>query len=197
MTLADGIAVKYPGRITGPLVERWVDEIVTVDEDSIADAMRAADGSGQVVRRRSRCGRRRSTDVRRGHSRRDRERPCVVISGGNVDLGVVPSLIRRHENQAGRRLAIAARIADRPGGLARLLSVFADGGADLIEVEHIREGLTCTFARVASTPRSRCAAPITPSACSIRLGSPATTSPRAGSDRLTGSSTYWSVGWQP
>jgi threonine dehydratase len=38
-TLADGIAVKRPGVVTGPLVERWVDEIVTVDEDSIADAM--------------------------------------------------------------------------------------------------------------------------------------------------------------
>ena len=65
----------------------------------------------------------------------------MVISGGNVDLGVVPSLIRRHEHQAGRRLSVAARIDDRPGGLAMLLSVFADGGADLIEVEHIREGL--------------------------------------------------------
>ena len=39
LTLADGIAVKYPGEITGPLVERWVDEVVTVDEDAIADAM--------------------------------------------------------------------------------------------------------------------------------------------------------------
>ena len=58
-----------------------------------------------------------------------------------VDLGVVPSLIRRHENLAGRRLSVVARLDARPGGLATLLSVFADGGADLIEVEHIREGL--------------------------------------------------------
>ena len=66
---------------------------------------------------------------------------CVVVSGGNVDLGLVPGLIRRRENQAGRRLSIFARIGDRPGALAQLLSVFADGGADLIEVEHLREGL--------------------------------------------------------
>ena len=39
VTLADGIAVKRPGVITRPLVERWVDEVVTVDEDAIADAM--------------------------------------------------------------------------------------------------------------------------------------------------------------
>ena len=139
-TLADGIAVKYPGEVTGPLVERWVDDIVTVDEDSIADAMvllmeRAklySEGAGAVgvaallsgVVQPSNPG-----------------TTCVVISGGNVDLGVVPSLIRRHENLAGRRLVITARIDDRPGSLSKLLGVFADGGADLIEVEHIREGL--------------------------------------------------------
>jgi threonine dehydratase len=66
---------------------------------------------------------------------------CVVVSGGNVDLGVVPGLIRRHENAMGRRLSIVARIDDRPGSLSKLLAEFADGGADLIEVEHIREGL--------------------------------------------------------
>lgn len=139
-TLADGIAVKRPGVVTGPLVERWVDDIVTVDEDSIADAMvllmdRAklyVEGAGAVgvaallagVTRPSESG-----------------TTCVVLSGGNVDLGVVPSLIRRHESLAGRRLVIDARIDDRPGSLAKLLEVFADGGADLIEVEHIREGL--------------------------------------------------------
>ncbi len=140
LTLADGIAVKYPGRVTEPLVKRWVDEIVTVDEDSIADAMvllmdRAklyVEGAGAVGVAALLSGV--VTPAEAGTT-------CVVISGGNVDLGVVPSLIRRHENQAGRRLSIAARIDDRPGGLATLLSVFADGGADLIEVEHIREGL--------------------------------------------------------
>jgi len=140
LTLADGIAVKYPGRVTEPLVQRWVDEIVTVDEDSIADAMvllmdRAklyVEGAGAVGAAALLSG---------VVSPAETGTTCVVISGGNVDLGVVPSLIRRHENQAGRRLSIAARIDDRPGGLATLLSVFADGGANLIEVEHIREGL--------------------------------------------------------
>ncbi len=140
LTLADGIAVKYPGRITGPLVEHWVDEIVTVDEDSIADAMvllmdRAklyAEGAGAVGVAALLSGAVHPSET---------GTTCVVVSGGNVDLGVVPSLIRRHENQAGRRLSVIARIDDRPGGLATLLTVFADGGADLIEVEHIREGL--------------------------------------------------------
>jgi threonine dehydratase len=53
----------------------------------------------------------------------------------------VPWLIRRHENAAGRRLSVYATIDDRPGGLARLLTAFAEQGANLIEVEHMREGV--------------------------------------------------------
>jgi len=140
LTLADGIAVKYPGEITAPLVERWVDEVVTVDEDAIADAMvllmdRAklyVEGAGAVGV---------SALLSGAVIPSSEGSTCVVLSGGNVDLGVVPSLIRRHENTAGRRLSVVARIDDRPGSLAHLLTVFADGGADLIEVRHIREGL--------------------------------------------------------
>lgn len=140
LTLADGIAVKYPGEVTGPLVEHWIDEVVTVNEDAIAGAMvllmdRAklyVEGAGAVGVSALMSGA--VTPSTRGST-------CVVLSGGNVDLGVVPSLIRRHENSAGRRLSIVSRIDDRPGRLAELLSVFADGGADLIEVQHVREGL--------------------------------------------------------
>ena len=140
LTLADGIAVKHPGAITRPLVERWVDEIVAVDEDTIADAMvllmerakLSVEGAGAVgvAALMSRV----ATPASRGTT-------CVVLSGGNVDLGVVPGLIRRHETQAGRRLTVFVKIDDRPGGLARLLSIFAEVGANLLEVQHVREGL--------------------------------------------------------
>jgi threonine dehydratase len=139
-TLADGIAVKSPGRITGPLIERWLDGVVVVEEDSIADAMvllmeRAklyVEGAGAVGVAALLSGA--ITPATAGST-------CVVLSGGNVDLGVVPGLIRRHEHQAGRRLGVFARIDDRPGSLARFLTAFADAGANLIEVEHAREGL--------------------------------------------------------
>ncbi len=139
-TLADGIAVKSPGVITRPLIEHWVDEIVTVDEDSIADAMvllmeRAklyVEGAGAVGVAALLAGR--VTPAPSGTT-------CAVLSGGNVDLGIVPGLIRRHENAAGRRLTVFATIDDRPGGLAQLLTAFAGAGANLIEVEHVREML--------------------------------------------------------
>jgi len=140
LTLADGIAVKYPGEITGPLVRSWVDDIVAVDEGAIADAMVLLMGRAKLYAEGA--GAAGVAALLSGAVVPDNNGvTCVVISGGNVDLGVVPGLIRRHENQAGRRLAIFARIDDRPGGLAKLLTVFADGGADLIEVEHVREGL--------------------------------------------------------
>jgi threonine dehydratase len=140
LTLADGIAVKYPGVVTAPLISEWVDEIVTVDEDMIADAMVLlmekaklyVEGAGAVGA---------AALIGQRFVVPEGARICVVLSGGNVDLGVVPGLIRRRENQAGRRLAIFARIDDRPGGLAQLLTVFANGGANLIEVEHQREGI--------------------------------------------------------
>lgn len=139
-TLADGIAVKVPGEVTGPLIDEWVDDVVDVNEDSVADAMmllleRAklfVEGGGAV-----------------GVSAliSDRVRPatrgttCVVLSGGNADLGLLTGLVRRHETLRGRRLIVFARISDRPGGLARLLTLFAQHGANLIEVEHVREGV--------------------------------------------------------
>ena len=140
VTLADGIAVKTPGEVTGPLIARWLDDVVAVDEDTIADAMvllmeRAklyVEGAGAV-------------GVAALLGRRIRPAndgvTCAVLSGGNVDLGVVPGLIRRHENHAGHRLTVFVRIDDRPGGLADLLGIFATTGANLIEVQHVREGL--------------------------------------------------------
>ena len=140
VTLADGIAVKRPGEITRPLVEEWLDDVVVVEENAVADAMvllmeRAklfVEGAGAV-------------GVAALMSQRIAPAPigttCVVLSGGNVDLGLLPGLIRRHETQAGRRLILFVRISDRPGGLARLLSLFAEHGANLVEVEHVREGV--------------------------------------------------------
>jgi threonine dehydratase len=54
---------------------------------------------------------------------------------------LLAQIVRRHETQAGRRLVLLARVPDRPGSLAQLLSLVAELGANLIDVIHIREGL--------------------------------------------------------
>ncbi|MFZ1995246.1 MAG: threonine ammonia-lyase [Solirubrobacteraceae bacterium] len=140
LTIADGIAVKRPGTLTLALIQRWVDELVVVSEEEVAEAMvflleRAklvVEGAGAVGVAALLAGRagERVTDGT----------TAVILSGGNVDPGLLGQIVRRHESQAGRRYVLLARLPDRPGSLALLLSLVGRRGANLLDVEHIREG---------------------------------------------------------
>ena len=139
-TLADGIAVKQPGAITKPLIERWVDDIVSVEENLVADALvmlmerskLVVEGGGAVG-----LSALMADNVNLGGT----GSTCIVLSGGNVDMGLIPNLVRRHETSMGRRLRIAARLPDRPGALVGLMKVCAEVGANIIELQHVREGI--------------------------------------------------------
>ena len=65
----------------------------------------------------------------------------AIVSGGNVDNGLLASLLRRHETVAGRRVRLFTRVPDRPGALADLLKLIADARANLLTLEHIREAV--------------------------------------------------------
>ncbi|HZO37150.1 MAG TPA: pyridoxal-phosphate dependent enzyme [Solirubrobacteraceae bacterium] len=140
LTIADGIAVKRPGAVTAPLLERWVDGIVRVEEDDVAEAIvllleRAklvVEGAGAVGVAALVAG---LTGAAASGT------TAVVLSGGNVDAGLLAEVARHHETVAGRRLVISTRVADRPGSLAGLLAVVGDSGANLLEVGHVREGI--------------------------------------------------------
>jgi threonine dehydratase len=139
LTIADGIAVKRPGELTLSLIERWVDDVVAVDEDEVAEAMvflleRAklvVEGAGAVGAAALLSGR--TAAAKDGVT-------VVVLSGGNVDAGLLAEVARRHESQSGRRLVLLASLPDRPGSLARLLALVGELRANLLDVEHIREG---------------------------------------------------------
>ncbi len=140
LTIADGIAVKRPGQVTLPLIARLVDEVVTVGEDDIAEAMvflleRAklvVEGAGAVGIAALLGG---ALDVSGAAGT-----TAVILSGGNVDAGLLGDIARRHESQVGRRLVLLACLPDRPGSLARLLALVGELGANILDVEHIREG---------------------------------------------------------
>ena len=140
MTIADGIAVKRPGAITRPLVERWLDGVVTVSEEEVAEAIvLLMERAKQVVEGAGAVGVaalmfERTPAAAQGTT-------VAVLSGGNVDSGLLAVLARRHETEMGRRLIVQSLIGDRPGELASLLAIVADGGGNLIEVQHVREGL--------------------------------------------------------
>jgi threonine dehydratase len=74
---------------------------------------------------------------------------CIVLSGGNVDPGLLAEVARRHETEAGRRLVLFTRVPDRPGSLAQLLEIVANSGANLVDVEHLREGVGLHFRETA------------------------------------------------
>jgi threonine dehydratase len=139
-TIADGIAVKRPGDLTLPLVARLVDEVVVVSEEDTAEAMvilmeRAklvVEGAGAV-------------GVAALLAELVRPSPegttVVVLSGGNVDAGLLALVARRHETAIGRRLRVFTRVPDRPGGLAAVLLCVAAAGGNLLSVTHVREAV--------------------------------------------------------
>jgi threonine dehydratase len=65
----------------------------------------------------------------------------IILSGGNIDTGVLADIARHHETDRGRRLRIFTKIPDEPGSLATLLTAIGEGGGNLIDVDHVREGV--------------------------------------------------------
>jgi threonine dehydratase len=137
-TIADGIAVKRPGELTLPLVERFIDEVVTVTDDEIAQAMvLLLERAKLVVEGAGAAG---VAALVHGHVEPPREGTvCAVLSGGNVDASLLAECIRLGETAAGRRMLLSTVVPDRPGALAGLLRVVADLGANVVDVEHIRD----------------------------------------------------------
>jgi threonine dehydratase len=139
-TICDGIAVKRPGDFTLPLVERYVDDVVTVSDDEVAEAMvlllerskLVVEGAGAVAVAALMHG--------RVEAPADGE-VCAVLSGGNVDASLLSECIRLGETAAGRRMVLSTVVPDRPGALAGLLAVVAEHGGNVVDVEHLRDGI--------------------------------------------------------
>ena len=140
LTIADGIAVKSPGELTRRLLDQWVDDMAVVGEDETAEAMvllmerckLVVEGAGAVGVAALLGGQVASAPS---------GTTVAVLSGGNVDPGLLASIARRHETEVGRRLVLLTRVPDRPGALAGLLACVASTGANIVDVSHVREGL--------------------------------------------------------
>jgi threonine dehydratase len=138
-TIADGIALKRRGELTLPLLRDMLDELVTVTEDEIADAMvflaerskLVAEGAGAVA----------VAALLSGRLRPLAGCTVAVVSGGNVDGGLLAAVLRRSETEEGRRVRLFTRVEDRPGALAELLSLIGGARANLLTLEHVREAI--------------------------------------------------------
>ena len=139
-TIADGIAIKRPGEITLPLVRRWVDDMVVVTEEEIARAMvwllerskLVVEGGGAVGVAALIAGR--VAPAESGST-------VIVLSGGNVDPGLLAGVAQWNETLVGRRVRLFTRISDRPGGLATLLTLIAKAGGNVVHADHVREAV--------------------------------------------------------
>jgi threonine dehydratase len=119
-------------------MRRHLDDIVTVDDDQIAEAIvllmeRAkcvVEGAGAVGLAALLAGH--IPSARGSHA-------CVVLSGGNIDATLLDRVLRRGLARAGRYLSIESRVKDRPGELSGLLDIVAEMDANVLTVEHHRE----------------------------------------------------------
>lgn len=136
-TIADGIAVRTAGTKTLPLIEKYVDEIVTVGEEEIANAIlqllekekTLAEGAGAVAL---------AAVLNEKFTSRENERLGVLVSGGNIDVSLLSRIIERGLVKDGRLVRIRIHLPDHPGALQRLSTVIATQKANIVETSFSR-----------------------------------------------------------
>lgn len=147
-TIADGIAIKNPSpAIYENFISKYVDEVVTVSDDEIAEAIvflmertkAVAEGSGAaamaaIMNRPLKLG----------------KKCCVIVSGGNIDLNIVSKIIDRGQILRGRLCELSVIVDDLPGNLNRLTEAIASQKANILEVRHDRvsQGLSLRETRI-------------------------------------------------
>jgi threonine dehydratase len=135
-TIAEGIAVRRAGQRTLALVQKYVDDIVTVDEEEIAEAIlillerekTVAEGAGAAPlaallhHRLPLAG----------------KKVAAIICGGNIDVNVVSRIIERGLVKSGRMVRMHVIIPDVTGSLAKLTALLAEGHANVVQIHHDR-----------------------------------------------------------
>jgi threonine dehydratase len=135
-TLAEGIAVKAPGQITGPIVRRLVDDILLVSESQIENAMSLLINIEKTVVEGAAAA---GLAAVCAHRDRFKGRTVgIVLTGGNIDTRLLASVLTRELAREGRLSQLAIDLADRPGQLAKVANLLGEAGANIVEVYHQR-----------------------------------------------------------
>ncbi len=135
-TVADGIAVRRAGDLTLPLVQRYVDEIVMVDEEEIANAILVllekektlAEGAGAVA----------VASLLQHKTSLSGKKTAALVCGGNIDVSLLAKIIERGLAKDGRRMRLRIHLTDRPGALHQLTKIIADLRANIVETQYDR-----------------------------------------------------------
>ena len=135
-TIAEGIAVKQPGKLTLPIVQQLVDDILLVDEDKIEEAVllllevekTLAEGAAAVG----------LAALLKYKKEFANHKVGIIISGGNIDMPVLQSIIQRGLVRSSRMTRIRIDLRDVPGTLAGATQCIEDSGANIVHVHHHR-----------------------------------------------------------
>ena len=136
VTIADGIAVRCAGAVTFPLVQRYVDDIVTVDEEEIANAIllllekekTLTEGAGAVA----------TAAVLQHKIPLSGKKVGVFVGGGNIDVSLLSRIIERGLVKDGRLVRLRIHLPDHPGALQKLAGVIAGQKANIVETNYDR-----------------------------------------------------------
>ena len=143
-TIADGIAVARPGEHTFPIVHKYLDEIVTVSEEEIANAIlvllesekTVVEGSGGVGVAAVLNGK--IADIAG-------KQVCCVLTGGNIDTTFLSTILRRGLAKDGRLAKISVIVPDRPGSIVDLAAIAASQQANILDIHHGRTFTSAAF----------------------------------------------------
>lgn len=137
-TIADGIAVRRTGERTLPIIRELVDDIVTVDEEEIANAIllllerekTVAEGAGAVAA---------AAAINQKTSLGVGKKTAILVCGGNIDVNTLSRIIERGQAKDGRLVKLEVKLPDTPGALHGLVGVVAQARANIMEVSHVRD----------------------------------------------------------
>ena len=135
-TIADGIAVKNPGDLCVEMINRYADGVVRVSDGEIAEAiLLLMERCKQIVEP---AGATPVAAVLNGKIDVKGKKVVCLLSGGNIDVSFIQSIIEQGLFVRHRRIKITVTLLDRPGSLAKLLNVISECGANILTVEHDR-----------------------------------------------------------
>jgi len=135
-SIADGVVVKKPGKITSRIVEKLVDDIVLVDEEDISHAINfllerakiVAEGAGALP----------IAALLSGKYAPLKEPVVCVVSGGNIDPTLLSRIIMHELAKDGRLVSLIGEVDDRPGELGKVIKLLADHMLNIVDIRHDR-----------------------------------------------------------
>ncbi|MCJ8504517.1 threonine ammonia-lyase [Kocuria flava] len=151
-TMADGIAVGKPGQLPFSIIKELADDVVTVSEDALAQALIfLLERNKLVVEPAGAVGVAALLDGRLQQAHPDLGNTVVLLSGGNIDPMLMLKVIQRGLSAAGRYMTIRMMLVDRPGELALISRIISERDANVTGVDHTRIGGSLSMGDVSIT----------------------------------------------